>query len=93
MKKQVWKFETPVGQVTKHRAPWLYNRIVHVAVDWKTGVVCFWAEVKADWPDNEWWVKTFIVIGTGQDIPENCVYRGTAQNGPLVWHVYEENAA
>lgn len=88
----VWKFETPVGQVTKHRAPWLHRHNCHVAVDNKTGVLCVWSEVMTDVPEDEWWVKTFIVVGTGHEIPENYVHRGTTQDGLFDWHVYELTA-
>jgi hypothetical protein len=31
----------------------------------------------------------FIVFGTGDEIPDNVVYRGTGIAGPAVWHLFE----
>lgn len=35
---------------------------------------------------------TFRVFGTGHEIPDKCVHRGSVVINPFVWHVYEEIA-
>lgn len=56
--------------------------------DWNTFTLCVWAEVDTmEGRDEE---RTIYICGTGHSIPEKATrYIGTAQTGPLVWHVYE----
>lgn len=49
--------------------------------------VCMWAEVDYSAPLED---RTFVVVGTGHDVPDNCVYVGTWQHAAYVWHAYEE---
>ena len=41
-------------------------------------------------PEAELSEETFYVVGTGQQLPDTFpgLYVGTAQVGPLVWHVF-----
>lgn len=68
-------------------------RIPKTALLWNIGVqngtICLWAQVDTEYMDGE---RTFCVVATGQEIPDDCKtsdYRGTVQIGWLVWHVYE----
>lgn len=63
------------------------------ALLWHIGVqnetICLWAQVDTDFMKGE---RTFVVVVTGQEIPEFCKssdYRGTVQIGFFVWHIYE----
>lgn len=49
----------------------------------------FWAEWDDDVPP--FGQRTFQVFGTGQPLPHQAVWRGTADRTPegLVWHLYE----
>ena len=42
-------------------------------------------------PDRALVTRRFVVIGTGQRVPDGAEYCGTAMaaEGSLVWHVYE----
>lgn len=63
--------------------------IVHVGKDGPSRVL-FWAVIdeQADYES-----RTFVVVGTGHEWPENCVYRGTARDDAfLVWHLLEKVA-
>lgn len=91
MKKTIWKFGLPIGETTTHKAPWLWDSILHVGH--QDGVVCVWAEVNPDSPRAEWFNKSFVVIGTGWEVPPEHVHRGTVQIGDMVWHVYEKETA
>lgn len=46
----------------------------------------FWMEVDEANPTE---VRTFRVFGTGHEVTNGYEYRGTAIDGPLVWHLYE----
>lgn len=62
-----------------------YAKIVHVGE--QEGVLTLWAAAQP-WPEE---VRTFHVIGTGENVIAGTEFRGTVQmrNG-LVWHVFEE---
>lgn len=64
----------------------LAGPIVHVATR-QYDLVEFWAEAG----EQESTVRTFQVFGTGQAIPHNSAYVGTALagRGELVWHLFE----
>ncbi len=53
-----------------------------------TGVVNFWIEFT---PDEKTYQRTFVLYGTGHDIPTNNHYVGSVLDPPFVWHLYEEN--
>ena len=47
---------------------------------------CFWYEFD---PNEKYVKRTFRIVGTGQPIGRNEQYRGTLQDPPYVWHLYE----
>jgi hypothetical protein len=52
------------------------------------GTLCLWAEVDTA-ATSEY--REALVVGTGNPLPDDFAqfdYVGTAQHGPLVWHVY-----
>jgi hypothetical protein len=46
-----------------------------------------WAEVNPVSAETKKWIR---VVGTGSDIPKGWEYRGTVQDGCMVWHLYED---
>lgn len=48
----------------------------------------FWFEIDDEWEFAE---RYFVIVGTGHEIPEGAIYRGTAARTPdgFVWHIYE----
>lgn len=52
------------------------------------GFLYAWFEVDDAFPVEK---RRFATIGTGQEIPADARYLGTAQESghPLVWHIYE----
>ena len=58
--------------------------IRHVAM--QNGEICLWVEVEIYQGHDH---RRFAIHGTGHDIPEGEVWRGTVFDGPFVWHVYE----
>jgi hypothetical protein len=53
------------------------------------GSVIIWARID---PEAETFERTFLIVGTGQDIPDGYCYHGTVQIGDFVWHVFERTA-
>lgn len=83
----VWKYEIPVdGQTHGHTIP-EGATLVHVACQDGPGFVQVWALVD---PLRQPETRDFQVYGTGQDVPSDARYVGTAL-APfgLVWHVFE----
>ncbi len=49
---------------------------------------CIWVKVN---PENELEKRKFVVIGTGHSFDDtNMKYIGTYQDGPFVWHLFED---
>lgn len=44
-----------------------------------------WAEV-ADTLSVD---RQFLILGTGDDVPDSCAHVASCQDGPYVWHLYE----
>lgn len=84
MTKQVWKF--PILRDRQIEMPEGADIITLMVQD---GTACIWAIVDTEAPKVK---RTFLVVGTGHDIPENCLgwYWGSWQSGPFVWHLFEE---
>ena len=48
---------------------------------------CIWAKVNSE---NELEKRKFVIIGTGHSFDDtNMKYIGTYQDGPFVWHLFE----
>ena len=58
--------------------------ILHV--DDQAGVITLWAQVD---PHAPLVTRRFAVFGTGDDLPQDAVHRGTLLQHPYVWHIYE----
>ncbi len=45
-----------------------------------------WFEVDTDAKTD---LRHFLIVGTGHNIPDRHDWRGSMQDGPYVWHLYE----
>jgi hypothetical protein len=82
----IWKHEVKVGDdptILLHDDA----RIIRVGSQ-SRGVVTFWEEHSA-LGDNKV-LHHFEVFGTGHRIPDGFEYVGSVDDGPFVWHLYEE---
>lgn len=78
--RKVWKYEVTLSPTLMPFGA----KIVHVGMQGHDPYL--WAEVDPDAPTED---RHFVVVGTGQDIPESSVHVGTVLDRPFVWHVYE----
>jgi len=77
--KTIWKYKVN----TIHNAP-LGLRVLHVGFD-PSSELCAWCEVN---PLNRSAPLEFRTIGTGQDVPSDMEYAGTARHDIYMWHIY-----
>jgi hypothetical protein len=55
---------------------------------WLEDVVVFWAYCEDGKPNGA--PRTFVIVGTGHEVPEGAVHRGTVQQDDgFVWHLME----
>jgi len=83
----IWKYEIPVDGETHHFQIPGGDVAECVRCESLTpGVVTIWLML----PVNALAVMTsFIVIGTGQEYPENWNFVGTCLDRQFVWHVFD----
>lgn len=83
--KVIWKYElNPVKGPQSIRMP-CDSTILDVQM--QDGIPVFWALVDPDSPDEE---RKFLLVYTGWAIPGYPVYIGTFQDGPIVYHLFEQ---
>lgn len=93
MPKVVYKYPLAMAEVSTIEIPYDAS-IVHVDKQGQT--YCIWAEHGVDYPDdNDHKVPvmkqhTFRIFGTGHLIPDGMSHIGSLQDGPFVFHVYED---
>lgn len=81
----IWKFPlVPESEFTLLRMP---EGAVVRAFAMQDGIPTVWAEVD---PDASRVNRRFHIAGTGFAIPPGATYRGTTQDPPFVWHLYEQ---
>lgn len=82
--KTIWKY-TLTKEVTTITIP-DGAQLLHVGEQFNQGQL--WFIVDTDQPLFE---RTFEIVGTGQELPQNSMYCGTYQTlgGSYVWHVFE----
>lgn len=83
--KKVWKFPVRQGDAQAIALP-LGANIVHFGSDPAAVGFAMWAEVD---PAAEQADRSFMLVGTGWDVPSGCRHLGTTIVGPFVWHLYE----
>jgi hypothetical protein len=79
----IWKYELSTG-LTTIALP-AANELRHVDSD-PSGLPSLWFEVNTTAPMVN---RTFLVVGTGHDIPTEVRFVGSLKAGPFMWHVYE----
>lgn len=57
-------------------------KIIHVGIQ---NDVKVWCEVDPDSPSGGY---EFVVVGTGQNVPQHLGHAWTWFEGPFVWHLY-----
>ena len=59
-----------------------------LTVQTQQDTICIWAIVSPAAPQE---TRVFIIVGTGDDLDDGTgEYLGTVQQGPYVWHLFEE---
>lgn len=83
MIKQIWKYKLD-GLISQIQIP-IEAKVLTVQTQNEQPHI--WALVN---PNNEMETRKFTVIGTGHPFDDtNMKYIGTFQDGPFVWHLFE----
>ena len=84
--KTIWKYEIPVTDVVELSMPKDAHILPKVAAV-APNRLNVWAVVD---PANELEIRQFLVVGTGNPLPEEAsIWIGTVVTGPFVWHLFE----
>lgn len=85
----IWKYpiEKLMPEVT-FEVP-LLARPMFVAIDPKLDLICVWVEVRSEEKRRE--KMTFMVTGTGHQVPTAIFYLGSVIQGGFVWHFYTDS--
>ncbi len=84
----IWKFQFDIGDAVEIEMPGDDAHILHV--ECQMGFPCVWAMVD---PEKALVTRRFRLFGTGHPITDVVgKHVGTFQQGPLVWHMFEEPA-
>lgn len=82
--------------IIKHKIPLIGARLKVpkgsriIGVHEQNGEVCLWTVGQNPNDDDcEFEDRLFMVVGTGWEVTQNCVYIGTAHVEQFVWHVVE----
>jgi hypothetical protein len=84
--KRIFKYEIPIQHIIHIELP---QESKIISFQNQNEIACIWAIVDNSFPLES---RTFILIGTGQELSESCLnYIGTCQmmGGNLVWHLFE----
>jgi hypothetical protein len=81
----IWKYAL---EITDRQVVEVPEGAEVLAVQEQAGKVCLWMMVD---PEAKKEKRTFVIVGTGHPIEGASYldYYGTAQVGPMVWHVFE----
>lgn len=79
--RQIWKF-----QPANHKPLKMPDGAEMVRFALQAGRPTIWAVVD---PTARQVERTFVVVGTGQDMPEGSSYVASWDDGPFVWHLLE----
>jgi hypothetical protein len=80
----IWKYPVPLTDTFTLNMP---REATPLHVDTQRGDPCLWVLADTTAPNEE---RRFHLVGTGQEVPRDTFYVGTFQQGPFVWHVWEE---
>lgn len=85
----VWKYHLPFGRGPLYRVTMPYGAVI-IAFQMQAQVPTVWAIVNPDETQTE--TRTLRIVGTGhREVVPFSTYRGTAQIGGFVWHLFEEH--
>lgn len=76
--REVWKFK--IGDVIMPDGA----KVLRVGM--QNGAPCMWAEVETEHGTSR---RSFVVVGTGHELPKGAQYVGGFSEPPFEWHVYE----
>ena len=82
----MYKYKIPLARVKFELALPVGHKFLRTCRQGPLEELFMWFEV-----DNELETKTetFILVGTGQNIPDGAKYVSTYDHGPLVLHIYK----
>lgn len=80
----IWKFvlDKPISEIEMPE----WAKPLHFGIDPASGKPALWARVNPEAPKE---TRSFVVVGTGSETPENGVYVATTIDGQLVWHLFD----
>ncbi len=84
--KTIWKYQ--LDPTEKHQDIQMPRNSSILDVQVQDGELVFWALVYTQTPMKE---HQFLLVDTGEEMPEGpSTYIGTVQDGPTVYHLFEE---
>lgn len=87
MTRTIWKFNLPIADRSMVKMPAAAKVLT---AQMQRGDLCLWVDCEPSEPSE---IRHFAVYGTGNPLPNDIgysdTYIATAQDGALVWHVYE----
>lgn len=81
--KSIYKYVIRGRHSTQFDMP-LESKIVHA--DIQNGEFCIWAQVDTSRSTER---RYFTVVGTGWELEDDMIHRGTVLEGSFVWHIME----
>ncbi len=84
----VWKYPA-VDPQRPHMTLSIPKSAVFLTLQPQCGAPMMWWLVNEERIEFE--RRSFQLVGTGERVPPRSTYRGTYQQGPFVWHVFEED--
>lgn len=83
--KKIFKYPLMLGIPNTIRVP-VGSNFRHFEV--QDGILCVWVEVDTSKKREEVWA--LAIIGTGHEVPADCTYLATTQQGEFVWHLHRD---
>lgn len=91
MARYIYKYSVPIArgdvQLLLDEGAEILSVGMQYDTQWLENVVVFWAFCEDGKPNGA--PRAFCVVGTGWEVPEGAIHRGTVQDGQLVWHLME----
>jgi len=79
----IYKYPVNLTGFTTVHLP-IFGKIVRVGLD-PSANICFWVEMNLG---DELFPRSFCIIGTGHEIPDDFNHIGSFSDGPFIWHMY-----
>lgn len=90
MARYIYKYQVPINgqtQLLLDEGVEILSVLLQYDEQYLEDVIVFYAYCTDGVPNGK--PRTFEVFGTGHEIPENAVHRGSAKDGVYVWHLME----